>query len=178
MRENQDDVCKNGLMKSDPSREVASEPALARRTVDDVDRALLRVLRDDARISVAELAKRANISRANAYARLDRLTTDRIIEGFETRVDPRAVGLDVTAMIFVTVDQSRWREIRDFLASVPEVEFVGLGAGDFDFVVLVRTSNADTLRDVVLERLHANPEVRDTRTVLLLDAFARAPMIP
>jgi DNA-binding Lrp family transcriptional regulator len=139
---------------------------------------LLQVLRDDARLSVTELAKRVNISRANAYARLDRLTTSGVIEGFEVRVDPRAVGLDLTALIFVTVDQSRWREIRDFLAAIPEVEFIGLAAGDFDFVLLVRTTSTDTLRDVVLERFHAIPEVRDTRTVMLLDSVARAPHIP
>lgn len=151
---------------------------MSRQIVDDVDRTLLKVLGADGRISVAELARRANISRANAYVRLERLMQDRVIEGFYARVDPRAVGLEVTALILLSVDQARWREIRDFLADMAEVEFVGLAAGEFDFFVLVRTTNADTLRDVVLGKLHALSEVRDSRTILLLDYFSRGPIIP
>jgi DNA-binding Lrp family transcriptional regulator len=161
-------------VSSKPGREARG---LARQ-IDTVDRALLHALRDDGRLPVAELARRASVSRANAYARLERLESNGVIEGFQVRVDPRAVGLEVTALIFLTVDQGKWREIRDFLSDVPEVEFVGLAAGDFDFVVLVRTTNADTLRDVVIERFHAIPEIRNSRTVLLLDSFSRGPVIP
>ena len=39
--------------------------------IDDVDRAILRALRDDGRLSVSDLARQANVSRANAYARID-----------------------------------------------------------------------------------------------------------
>ena len=165
-------------MSDGPSNSMGSERTRERQIVDDTDRALLRALTVDGRMPVAELARRANVSRANAYARLERLRSSGVIEGFTVRVDPHAIGLEVSALIFLTVDQARWPQIRDFLAGVPEVEFVGLAAGDFDFVALVRTTSVDTLRDVVLQRFHGIPEVRDTRTVLLLDHFAREPSIP
>ncbi len=127
---------------------------------------------------VAQLAQRANVSRANAYARLDRLKASGVIEGFQVRTNPRAVGLEVTALIVLSVEQGRWREIRDRLVDLPEVEFVALAAGDFDFVVLVRAAHTDELRDVILERFIEMPEVRSSRTVFLLDDFALGPIIP
>jgi DNA-binding Lrp family transcriptional regulator len=163
---------------SDPSRREAPHAGSRRQDVDDTDRALLRALRDDARTSVTDLARQANVSRANAYARLERLTESGVIEGYTVRLDPRAIGLEVTALIFLTAEQARWREVRERLQHIPEIQFIGLATGDFDLVVLVRTTSPDMLRDVVLERFHAMPEIRSTRTMLLLDDLDRGPIIP
>jgi DNA-binding Lrp family transcriptional regulator len=168
----------NGPMPVNMSTSRPQDHAPHEQPVDDVDRAILRALRDDGRLSVSDLARQANVSRANAYARLDRLRTVGVIEGYQVRVNARAVGLDVAALIFLTVDQGRWRQVRDRLTEFPEVEFVGLTAGDSDFVVLVRTTSTDTLRDVVLERFMTMPQVHNCRTVILLDDFGRAPVIP
>lgn len=127
---------------------------------------------------VAQIAQRANISRANAYSRLERLKATGVIEGFQVRTNPRAIGLEVTALIFLSVEQGKWREVRDRLVAVPEVEFVALAAGDFDFVVLVRAAHTDELRDVILERFVEMAEVRSSRTVFLLDDFWMGPIIP
>lgn len=127
---------------------------------------------------VAQIAQRANISRANAYSRLERLKATGVIEGFQVRTNPRAIGLEVTALIFLSVEQGKWREVRDRLIAVPEVEFVALAAGDFDFVVLVRAAHTDELRDVILERFVEMAEVRSSRTVFLLDDFWMGPIIP
>jgi DNA-binding Lrp family transcriptional regulator len=165
-------------VKAKPSRSGPVKPQAARQIVDAADLAMLRALKEDARMPVTELARRANVSRANAYTRLERLTDAGVIEGYQVRVNPRAVGLEVTALIFLNIEQGRWREVRDRLVDIPEIQFVGLAAGDFDFVVLVRATSADTLRDVVLERFVTMPEVRNSRTVFLLDDIERGPILP
>ena len=106
--------------------------------VDGIDRTLLRILAEDGRIGVAELARRANISRASAYARLDRLTTAGVVRGYRALIDHRAVGLRVAALIQLVAEQGRWRELRQAIEAVAEVEWLGLVAGDFDFMILVR----------------------------------------
>ena len=153
-------------------------PGPSRHSVDAVDRAILRVLSEDARVTVTDLAGRVNISRANAYARLARLESSGVIQGYQVRVDPRAIDLEVAALIFLTVEQPAWREIREQLLAIPEVEFVGFATGDFDFVVLVRAAHTNELRDVVLERFQSLPAIHKTQTVLLLDDVDRGPMIP
>lgn len=146
--------------------------------LDDVDRAILAVLIDDGRLSVTEVARRVNVSRASAYNHLERLTETGVITGYGARVDPRRLGHEVSALVFLRVDQGRWRPMKDQLLAVPEVEFVGLTSGDFDFVVLVRATSTDNLRDVVLARLLAMDEVRGTRTMLLFDDVVRGPHVP
>jgi DNA-binding Lrp family transcriptional regulator len=153
-------------------------PSSPASSVDAVDRTILRILADDGRISVAELARRAAISRASAYARLERLTGSGVIRGYSARIDHRSIGLGVAALILVTSEQGQWRELRHALAAVPEVEYLGLVAGDFDFMILVRATSTDELRDVVLDRVIGLPGVRQSRTMFLLDELAKPPYIP
>ncbi|MHB1986730.1 MAG: Lrp/AsnC family transcriptional regulator [Acidimicrobiales bacterium] len=137
--------------------------------LDDVDRQMIQLLQADGRRSVNDLARRAGISRANAYQRLTRLRSSGVITGFTARTDPHLLGLDVAALIVVNADQRSWRELRKELRELPGAQYVALTAGGFDFVVLVRVPNVETLRDVVLERLQTMKGVRSTQTMFILD---------
>ncbi|MFF5986791.1 Lrp/AsnC family transcriptional regulator [Prauserella flavalba] len=142
--------------------------------LDAVDRAMLDVLADDARISVRALAERLSISRANAYSRLDRLLRDGVVTGFAARIDPQRAGLGTSAYVLVTVEQTAWRALKDALGAIPHVEHIALVGGDVDVLLLVRTPDNATLRDVVLGRIQAVDGVRATRTWLVFDEFPGA----
>jgi DNA-binding Lrp family transcriptional regulator len=139
------------------------------RPLDETDRRMLDVLSADGRISVSELAARVNVSRANAYQRLDRLIADGVITGFTAVVDPSKVGLDIAALILLNIEQHAWRTLRDRLRSLPGIEYLALTSGGFDIVLLVRVDSVETLRDVVLNDLQGMAEVRSTQTVFVLD---------
>jgi DNA-binding Lrp family transcriptional regulator len=55
------------------------------------------------------------------------------------------------------------------MIAMPEVDYIALTTGEFDMVLLVRTPDVETLRDVVLVRLQNMREIRATRTILVLD---------
>ena len=139
------------------------------RVLDDIDRRIVDVLRADARLSVSELATRANVSRANAYQRLGRLTAEGVIRRFTVDVDHRALGHTITALILMDIDQHAWRAVENEVMELPGVEYVALTTGTFDVVVLVRAPDMETLRDVVLERLQSMPAVRSTQTSFVLE---------
>ena len=143
--------------------------------LDDVDRALLAVLEEDGRVSVNELARRAGVSRATAYARFDRLVRDGVIDRFTIDVAPATLGLDVTALVLLNVDQGAWPTVREKLANLPGTEYLALTSGGFDFALLVRAPDIAALRDVVLHRLQRMPEVRSSQTVFVLDEDRRPP---
>jgi DNA-binding Lrp family transcriptional regulator len=147
----------------------APKPADTGRSVDDIDRRIVDELRADGRMSITELAERVGISRANAYARFERLRSDGVLTGFGARVDPRRLGLDIAALITVTAEQEAWQDLRDDMLAMPEVDYFALTTGEFDIVLLVRAPDVETLRDVVLVRLQNMPEIRATRTILILD---------
>lgn len=147
--------------------------------VDDTDLALLRELRDDARGSVTELARRVGVSRANAYQRIDRLRREGVIRRYTVEVDEAAVGLPVSALVLVDVEQPRWTEAQEAIARLESVAFAGLAGGDHDIVVLVRVRDIEAIRDTVLRELHSIPGVRSTRTLLMLDEIVhRTTVLP
>lgn len=144
-------------------------------SLDEIDRRLLSVLATDGRISVNELANRANVSRATAYARFDRLQTNGAIKGFQAVVDPNALGYSIAALILLNVEQQRWREVPKKLLALPGVEYVAFTSGEFDMVLIVRAPDIAALRDVVLVKLHGMPEVKSSETIFILDE-ARQPL--
>jgi Lrp/AsnC family leucine-responsive transcriptional regulator len=145
--------------------------------LDATDRRLLEALRLDGRLSVAALAERCAISRANAYSRLERLRAEGIVEGFTVRVDPRKLGLGITAIVLIAGRQPAWRTLRDQLRSMPEVEYCAFTTGEYDALILVRVPDVETLRDVILERLQSSPAVRATQTIFVLDEVVRRPFV-
>jgi DNA-binding Lrp family transcriptional regulator len=140
--------------------------------LDDVDRALLRQLAADGRLSMRTLAERLRISRSSVYARIERLTAEHVITGYAARIDPIRAGLGTTAYVLVNIDQTGWRSISERLREVPYVQHIALVGGDVDMMMLVRTPDNATLRDVVLARVHTVAGVRSTRTWLVFDEVA------
>ena len=69
--------------------------------LDAVDRRIVALLSEDGRMSINELAGRAHVSRATAYARLERLRRDGVITGFAAMVDPAKVGYPIAALVLV-----------------------------------------------------------------------------
>ena len=113
----------------------------ARDALDDVDRRLLRLLADDGRISVNELATRAHISRAAAYARFDRLRESGVITGFTATIDPgagRAAGRARSSSS--TSTRRTGPQVRDEIQALPGLEFLAFTSGSFDMVLLVRVA--------------------------------------
>jgi DNA-binding Lrp family transcriptional regulator len=141
----------------------------APRPLDATDRQLLTALQRDGRVSVNELANEVSVSRATAYQRLERLRAAGVIKGFTAVVDPPAVGLTIAALILANVEQNAWRVAREKLRHLPGLHYLAMTTGGFDFALLVRVADVETLRDVVLDRLQGMPEIRSTQTVFVLD---------
>jgi DNA-binding Lrp family transcriptional regulator len=139
--------------------------------VDEIDRSIIAELRRDGRASMSAVADAVKISRANAYARVNRLLSSGVIAGFSARVDPVLAGQRSSAYVMLSVEQSSWQRLREALGSIPEVEHIALVGGDFDVLLLVRARDNGDLRRVVLEKLQAMPGVRSTKTSLIFEDF-------
>lgn len=120
-------------------------------------------------MSIRTLAERVHVSRANAYARINRLLSDGVITGFSAEINAERAGLETSAYVLLTIQQNTWREVASALAALPFIEHYALVGGDFDVLALVRAPNNAELRHVVLERIHEVPGVRSTRTWLIFD---------
>jgi DNA-binding Lrp family transcriptional regulator len=146
-----------------------SEVGRSVRPLDGPDRLILSELIRDARTSIRSLAERVHISRANAYARVDRLVADGVIIGFSAQIAHERAGLGTSAYVSLSIEQNSWREVSARLGRLPYVEHVSMLGADFDVLVLVRAPDNAALRDLVLDRIQAIPGVQTTRTWLVFD---------
>ncbi len=139
------------------------------RPLDAIDQDILRILQADGRASIRAVADRVHVSRANAYARINRLVEDGVIRGFGARVDHERAGHGTSAYITLNIVQNTWRTVREELRRLPGASHIALVGGDFDVLLLVHTPDNRALRELVLTRLQAIPEVLSTRTLLVFE---------
>ncbi len=142
------------------------------RPLDDTDRAILRALVDNARVSNKELAEAAGIAQSTCLARVRTLRETGVIRGFHADVDPKALGHDLQAMIAVRLQPHARGAMAQFTAELsrrPEVLQVYFVAGGNDFLVHVATASTDALRRFVGDLLNRDPAIAGTETNLIFE---------
>ncbi|MGW6139120.1 Lrp/AsnC family transcriptional regulator [Streptomyces sp. NPDC055144] len=152
-----------------PPRPPDGRPEYQPRALDAIDRDILQMLQMDGRASIRSVAERVHVSRANAYARINRLIDDGVIRGFGARVNHERAGQGASAYITLKIVQNSWRTVREQLRRLPEASHIALVSGDFDVLLMVHTQDNRSLRELVLTKLQAMPEVLSTRTLLVFE---------
>lgn len=135
--------------------------------MDDTDRELIALLRDNARMPVVALAQKLRISRATVQNRLDRLEQDGTILGYTLRLKPAAQGGGVRAIMGIAVQGNRAMEVLATLRGHPNVVTLHTTNGRWD---LVAELQADTLQafDLVLNAIRRIDGIATTETSILL----------
>ncbi|PWJ25013.1 DNA-binding Lrp family transcriptional regulator [Branchiibius hedensis] len=146
--------------------------------LDETDLRILRLLFDDGRMSMRSLAETLHISRANAYARTERLRQEGVIRAFRADIDPVAASLGTSAYVTLNLNQPDWRRVRPRLERLPGVVHVALVGGEFDAVLLVRAKDNASLSHLVLNEIQSIPGVVSTRTLLIFDELDAGGALP
>lgn len=144
--------------------------------LDRTDRALLRLLEQDARTPNNALAEAVGIAPSTCLGRVRSLRERGVIRGYHADVDPAATGHPLQAMISVRLQadaRNRLAEFVDRVGRLPEVRDVYFLAGQDDYLLRVATAGTLALRDLVTS-LNEHPDVAGTRTSLIFDHL-RAP---
>ena len=134
--------------------------------VDDLDKRILRVLVEDSRLSVREIARRASAPHSTVYERIRRLERNGIILGYTVRIDYKKLGYQITALILVNVDGQHILEVEEWLSKHPNVLAVYDITGEHDIAVIASFKTIDEL-DSFVKNVLRNPYVRQTRTSIV-----------
>lgn len=140
--------------------------------LDDFDRKIIAVLREDGRITVTDLAQRIGLSKTPCQVRLRRLLDAGVIRGFTALIDPAKLGLDHVAFAEVKLSDTREAALREFNAAVqriPEVEECHMIASSFDYLLKVRTPDIRRYRMVLGEKISSLPHVASTSTFVAME---------
>jgi DNA-binding Lrp family transcriptional regulator len=149
--------------------------------IDELDLAILRLLRSDARMTNREVAARAGVSPTTALDRTRALRERGVIRGAALELDLGAIGRGVQALIAVRIRPPSRRHIeafRDWAAALPDVLGVFVTSGTEDFIVHVAVPDNDSLYAFVIDRLTERPEVADVRTSVVYEHLANRDIEP
>jgi DNA-binding Lrp family transcriptional regulator len=146
------------------------------RPIDDIDREMLVLLRDDARISLTAIGRQLHLGAAAVHERMRRLQQIGYIDGFHTRINYSRLDLGLAAFVGLQTQQSpALRErLADALHAMPEVEEFSWVTGDFDVVLKVRARDTGHLQQVLFRITRAGEgQVRARTMVILSQPFSK-----
>ncbi|HEY9063447.1 MAG TPA: Lrp/AsnC ligand binding domain-containing protein [Burkholderiaceae bacterium] len=140
--------------------------------LDRIDRRILRHLQDDGRISNLKLAEAVSLSATAVLARVQRLTRDGYIQGYEARLNPRLLGAGMLVFVEVLLDRTTPNVFEEFRAAVQvhsEILECHMVAGGFDYLIKTRVADMDAYRTFAGTVLWQLPGVRETRTYAVME---------
>jgi DNA-binding Lrp family transcriptional regulator len=135
--------------------------------LDDTDRELLALLRQDARMPVATLATRLKIARGTVQNRMKRLERDGVIVGYTVRVKPQAEAHRIRALMTIVVEGNRGAEVLHALRGHPNVTGLHSTNGRWDLVAELRADSLEAF-DRALGNIRLIDGIASTETSLLL----------
>ena len=147
--------------------------------IDDIDGKILSILQNDARTSNAEIARRLAMAPSAILERIRKLETRGLIDGYEARLNPKALDMGLLAFIYVRADERIGsRVIGEELAAFPEVQEVHHIAGEDCYLLKVRVADTNALSDLLRQRLGPIDAIRSTRTTIVLSTIKETAQIP
>ena len=139
--------------------------------MDDVDRRILAELQADGRLTVTELAERVQLSVSPCHRRLRALEQSGVIAGYRAHLDPAALGLNFSALVFVTLREGDRHAVSTFetaVSDVPEVIQAQRLFGDPDYLLHIVTTDLPAFQALYDERLSALPGVQRLTSTLVM----------
>lgn len=147
--------------------------------LDEIDRQILALLQDNARISNAEIGRRVELAASAIHHRIRKLEEAEVIQGYTARIDPRALSYSMVSFVRVqTGEGARAPEINEALSRIPQVQEVHRVVGEDCFFVKVRVRDPQALAHLLDEEIQSIPNVATTKTTIVLTTAKETTAVP
>jgi len=135
--------------------------------IDNVDKEILRMLQDDARISFRKIAEKLNVSEATIFIRVKKLLKKKIIKRFTAIVSPEMLGKNITAFILINADPKKLQRVLEAISKIDDVYEVYDVTGSYYAIAKVRTEDQSKLAKII-DEIGMIDGVISTETALVL----------
>lgn len=144
---------------------------------DKTDKKILKELLSDARASLRDISKKANVSVVTVMNRVKRLEKAGIITGYTSTLDYEKLGYDLSVAIDISVAKGKLFQVEKKIATHPNVISVYDTTGQFDALVIARFKTRATL-DKFLKKIQSYEFVEKTHTKLILNIMKEESITP
>lgn len=142
-------------------------------SLDDVDHAIIEVLRRDARLSARAVARHIGMSPGAATDRISRLEDAGVIRGYHADIDPVALGYTMRVLVSIRLEpRTPAAVVVEELLPMEEIIAMYFVLGRWDLVLLVRVRDHEHLRKVIMERLGSQDLVVFSESMVVLERHA------
>ncbi|MCC2602237.1 Lrp/AsnC family transcriptional regulator [Sphingopyxis yananensis] len=136
-------------------------------TLDEMDERLLTLLRDDARQTIAQLAKELGTSRGQIYSRLARLEEANVVAGYTVRLGDAFIASRIRAHLMIKSQPRLHRDVEQALAHFPQVQAIHAISGEYDMIIMIEADDTVQLNEL-LDEIGMIDGVQHTVTSLIL----------
>jgi len=140
-----------------------------RSDLDEIDSAILEILRKNSRTSFLEMSRITGISDATIQFRVKRMKERGIIERFTIAVNPAASGYEVTAIMLVQIDADKHDNVKSSLSRLPEVSEVYSVLGEYDLFIKVWSNSLEELNEIINDKIHSIEGIKDLLEIVVVE---------
>lgn len=143
-------------------------------SLDRIDIRILELLQIDGKISNLKLAESVNLSPTAALARVQKLTKEGFIMGYEARLNPTLLNNAFVVFVEIMLDKTTPNVLEEFsyaVQQIPEIVECHMISGGFDFVVKIRCANMDEFRKISGNILWQLPGIKETRSYPVMEVI-------
>jgi Lrp/AsnC family leucine-responsive transcriptional regulator len=147
--------------------------------IDEIDKKILMYLQINARMSNAEIARKINMAPSAVFERIKNLEKKQIIKGYEVKIDPVKLGLNLVVFVFLTANEAVFStDTGRLIEAIPEVQEVHLIAGEDCYLVKVRAKDTEDLTRILRNSLGKIKSIKSSRTTLVLSTVKESSLLP
>ncbi|MDC8758195.1 Lrp/AsnC ligand binding domain-containing protein [Janthinobacterium fluminis] len=142
------------------------------RSLDKLDRHILRILQREGRISMKDLGERVGLSITPCIERVKRMERDGVITGYYAKVEPAALGAKLLVFVEITLNQKSalaFEQFRREVLRIPEVQECHLVSGDFDYLIKARIHEMAEYRKLLGDMLLQLPGAAQSKSYVVME---------
>ena len=147
---------------------------MANQKLDNLDRQILKLVAEDARIAFLEVARICDVSGAAIHQRIQKLTNMGVIKGSQFIIDPEKIGYETCAYIGLNLrNPQNFDEVVQRLKEIPEVVECHYTTGDYDLFIKIHAVNNHHLLNILHDKLQPLGLARSESIISFHSAFSR-----
>ena len=152
-----------------------------RKSLDRIDRSILRMLQSDGRLSNVELARRINLSPTPCLERVRRLEKDGFIRGYSARLNPAKLQLGLAVFVQVSLDKTTsdvFDKFKVAILGIDEIVECHMVASGFDYILKIRAADMDAFRTFLGDTINNLPGIASTSTYVVMEPVKEGESLP